>query len=160
MGRKKDRFSIFSSSFSFLGKEWNRNWEWEKTSFSTLFSFFLFLFFRFFSFFSLLFSIFSFLGGGMSEEMRRNFPLSLPSFLLFWGEATGKNEGSSSYFSFLFSWFFISENPSLFQFFLLFREGEKDKGNCLFRDNPFLQEHNLSQHPQNIHFGTKLLSVC
>ena len=109
------------------------------------------LFFLSFCFFSsvflMIFSLFSFYLLFWEWEKENENSVISSLFSSFWGRkmrgATGKKEGSAFYFSFLFSWFFLSENPSLFQFFLLFREREKDRGNCLFRDNPFLQERLL-----------------
>ena len=100
MGRKKDHFPLFLfPQISYL--------EWEKTEKPFFFSSFSFLFVSFLE----------------NENSVISSPLN--SFLWKrWRGSTGKIEGISFYFSFLFSWFFLFETPSLFQFFLLFREGE------------------------------------
>jgi hypothetical protein len=52
-----------------------------------------------------------------------------------------KFEGNSSSFSFLFSLFFLSFNPSSFQFLGKEMEIWEDKNECPKHANPFLQEH-------------------
>ena len=137
--------SSVSSSFSFFKENVNRNWEWEKTSFSPLFSFFLFLFFRFSDFFFLLFVPLSCFGGEMGVGGSRNFSSSFSKFLSFlgekWEEQLEKFEGNSSSFSFLFSLFFLSFQPSDFQFLGKEMEIWEDKNECPKHAKKILQEH-------------------
>ena len=116
-------------------------------------TFISFCFFSFvLSFFFLLFSLFSCLGkgdgGGNGSKSVFDF---LSSFLLFerekWEDQLEKFEGNSLSFSFLFSVFFLSENPSSFQFWGGGMEREKDRGICLFRDKRNLQEQQGSKKP-------------
>ena len=61
-----------------------------------------------------------------------------------WRGSTEKIEGNSLSFSFLFSVFFLSFDPSSFQFLGGGMEREKDRGNCLLEDKRNLQEHLLA----------------
>ena len=147
MGRKKDHFAIFSfvsSSFSFLGKEWNRNWEWEKSSFPPLFPFFLFLFFRFFSSFLLL-------KGKMGVGGSRNFSSSFSYFIPYYGKEMGRKMEMErrNFFLFFFLIFSISSFwlPFSFSVFSSFWGGEigseEDKRNCPKHAKRNLQEHSI-----------------
>ena len=94
----------------------------------------------------------------------RNFSSSFSCFIPFFGEnkggSTGKFEGNSSSFSFLFSLFFLSFNPSSFQFLGKEMEIWEDKNECPKHAKKILQEHLLLQQNPNTLLGTKLLSVC
>ena len=138
MGRKKDHFPLFLfPQISYL--EWEKN---EKPFFLSPLSFLFVSFLPFFLLFLSSFLSFFFLG---SRKWRMKISLSLSSFLLFerekWEDQLEKIEGNSLYFSFLFSVFFLSFDPSSFQFWGGGMEREKDRGNCLFRDKRNLQEH-------------------
>ena len=129
MGRKKDHFSIFSLSFSFFGKEWNRNWEWEKTEKPFFFyplQFLFVSFLPFFLWFSLFFRSIFFFGSG---KRRMKFPLSLPSFLLFggekWEEQLEKRKEVLSIFRSFFLDFFFLKTLLFFSFSFFFGRGKR-----------------------------------
>ena len=75
----------------------------------------------------------------------RNFSSSFSYFIPFFGEnkggSTGKFEGNSSSFSFLFSLFFLSFDPSSFQFLGKEMGKREDKNVCPNHDKRNLQEH-------------------
>ena len=116
--------------------------------------------FCFFSFFSVLFSfIFPALEGKWELEGVRIFPLPFLNSFLFWEKNERINWKKSKEVLPLFLLFFLLFPPSSFQFFLLFGEGEKDKGNCPKGANPFLQEHFLFQQNQITLLWTKTFIV-
>jgi hypothetical protein len=106
-------------------------------------------FFSSFSFsfvsFLLLFTLFFDFGVGNGREIEKKISFFSSFFnSLFWKRnrgATGKFEGNSSSFSFLFSLFFLSENPSLFQFLGKEMGNWEDKKVCPHRAKKILQEH-------------------
>ena len=137
-------FFFFLFLFEFQGK-----WKREKAYFFSSFSF------SFVSFL-LLFTLFFDFGVGNGREIEKKISFFSSFFnSLFWKRnkgATGNFEGNSSSFSFLFSLFFLSFNPSSFQFLGKEMEIWEDKNECPKHANPFLQEHLLSLQNQFIVF--------
>ena len=100
-----------------------------------------FLFFHSFCFFSSLFR------GRIEENGARRNPFLFLLPFLFLKRNRDKNGNEKAFFFPLFLLFFLLFPPSSFQFFLLFGEGEKDKGNCPKSAKKILQEHSQRRFP-------------
>ena len=133
--------SFFFFSFVLFG-EWGQEMGTREAFFFSPLSF---LFVSFLPFFLLFLSSFLYFFLFRSGKWRMKISLSLPSFLLFkrekWEDQLEKIEGNSLSFSFLFSVFFLSFDPSSFQFL----GGGMDEWNakkvCPNRAKKILQEH-------------------
>ena len=99
------------------------------------------LFFHSFCFFSSLFR------GRIEENGARRNPFLFLLPFLFLKRNGDKNGNEKAFFFPLFLLFFLLFQPSSFQFFLLFGEGEKDKWNCPKSAKKILQEHSQRRFP-------------
>ena len=102
------------------------------------------LFFLLFCFFSPSFSSFFDFGGENGREIEKKISFFSSFLNSLFGKrnkgATGKFEGNSSSFSFLFSLFFLSFDPSSFQFLGKEMEIWEDKNECPKHAKKILQE--------------------
>ena len=125
--------------------------------FPPLFSFFLFLFFRFSDFFFLLFVPLSFFGGEMGVGERRNFSSSFSKFLSFlgekWEDQLEKMKEVLPIFLLNFLYFFLSFDPSSFQFLGKEMGKWEDKNVCPNHAKKILQEQLCLSKTKMFSFG-------
>ena len=149
MSRKKILFPLFIfHQFSYSGGV--------NPSFSPLFSFFLFLFFRFSYDFLSFFVLSSFLGVGKWEG---NFRYLFPLFFFFGEKQLEKMKEVLPIFLLNFLYFFLSFDPSSFQFLGKEMGNWEDKNECPKHAKRNLQEHNLFQQNQIALIWTKTFIV-
>ena len=114
-----------------------------------------------FSHFSLFFSLFFlFWEGGWVRKWEGIFRYLFPLFFFFGEKQLEKMKEVLPIFRSFFLDFLFLKTLLFFSFSFFFGKGEKDKGNCLFRDNPFLQEHNCLSTPRTFILGQNCLAFA